>query len=1016
MSFAIKSKVPVFLLGGGEMGERIRNFDWESTPLGNPINWEQSLKTCVRIMLTSRQPIWIGWGKELIKLYNDPYKAIVGGKHPDALGQPASVVWKEIWHNIHPLLKKVMEEDEGTYSESQLLIMDRNGYPEETYYTFSYTPIPGNDGAAAGMFCANHEDTSRVINDRALETLGKLGKVSYNGKNLIDIYTKTTAVLAENNKDFPFACFYKIENVEAKMVASAGNENGYDYLPQTINVKEPNNDTWNICKAIENNEVVMSFNKGRRPILPKGFWNIIPEQILHIPFCFSNESCPNAVLTIGLNPYRQFDSAYQSFIELVRDQVTLEMNNMHAFEEEHKRMEALAENRKKIEESEKKYRELVTSLPVAVYTCNAEGKILFFNETATKLWGYTPDVEDESLKFCACYQLVDMNGNAVRCDQTPMAIALKTGRVFRNVEALVQRPNGEQFYAALNIDPLFDEKGKVKGAINIFQDITNIKQAEIALRESQERLTHELESTEKLHALSTLLIQEDKVTDLYQQIVTAAVELMRSDMGSIQMYHPEKNQLELLGSKGFHSESAKFWEWVNADSKSSCGMALENNERIIIADVDVDETMAGSEDLYFSQLSGIRSVQSTPLISRDGSVVGMISTHWSKPYQPSKRELQLFDVLARQAADLIERKKAEEKLEESERRFRSLAESLPQLVWMTDEKGEQLFMSKRWTEYSGIHCNTMEKWQSIVHPEDYNNIVDLWKKSIASGEVYKGEVRIKNKTGEYRWHAVVGEPVFENENKIAKWVGAFTDIDFMKKEQQRKDAFLSMASHELKTPVTTIKAYNDIAVMMLEQKGDEAITEIQRKLGRQVNKLTTLICDLLDNIRVEKGKLLYTEASYNFISLVKETVDDMQKINPGRSIVYVTKNKKAMIYGDADKIAQVVNNLISNAIKYSADSKEVIVTDEVLKDGVQLSVSDFGIGIPEEDKSHIFEQFYRVDSNNQSTYPGMGVGLYICEEIIKRHQGKIWFESNVDKGSTFYIWLPFDYRVFGQTV
>ncbi|HXS58368.1 MAG TPA: PAS domain S-box protein [Hanamia sp.] len=1264
MSFATKRKVPVFLLGGGEMGELIRNFDWENTPLGNPKNWEQSLKTCVRIMLSSRQPIWIGWGKDLIKLYNDPYKSIAGGKHPDALGQPASVVWKEIWPNIQPLLHKVMEEGEGTYSESQLLIMDRNGYLEETYYTFSFTPIPGNDGATAGMFCANHDDTSRVINDRALETLGKLGKISYNDKKLEDIYKKTTAILAENNKDFPFACFYKIEDDVAKMVARAGNESDYDFLPQTINTKEPNNDTWNICKAIENNEVVISFNKGRRPNLPKGFWDIVPEQILHIPFCFLNETCPNAILTIGLNPYRQFDAAYQCFIELVRDQIILDINNMHAFEQERKRVEAFAEARQKIEESEQKYRELVTSLPVAVYTCNAEGKILFFNEVAEKLWGYTPDIEDESLRYCAWHRLLDADGTSIPPYQTSMAKSLKTGKVFRNVEALAERPNREQFYASININPLFDEEGEIKGAINIFQDITNIKQAEISVRESKERyknliqglpvafyttnqdgiitlynqaaselwgrhpqigkdkwcgswkifeadgitevpldqcpmaiclkekrkvivsnyfiverpdgtrrffepfaepmynlqgqmigatntlidvtdskkaeadnaklaaivqssddaiisktvhgiitswnqsaekmfgyteaemigesitkiipterlneeayildnikrgkavnhfetqrlhkngnlvnisltvspvkdgkgnilgaskiarditpqiesrkqleaseekLSLELDGTRKLQSISTRLIQEDKVTNLYEQLVNAAIELMHSDMGSIQMYHPEKNQLQLMGWKGFHPESAKFWKWVTADSKSSCGMALENNQRIIIPDIDLDEAMAGTEDLYFSQLSGIKAVQSTPLISRNGNIVGMISTHWSKPYQPTESELRLFDVLARQAADLIERKKVEEKLEISERRFRSLAESLPQLVWMTDEKGKHEFVSKRWVEYCGIHCDSMEKWKTVVHPDDFKNITELWRTSIATGKMYHGEVRIKSKSGDYRWHAVVGEPVFENENKIVKWVGAFTDIDFMKKEQQRKDAFLSMASHELRTPVTTIKAYNEIAIMMLEEKGDEAITGIQKKLGRQVNKLTTLISDLLDNIRVEKGKLLYTEASYNFISLVKETVNDMQKINPGRRITYQPQQQQALLYGDANKIEQVINNLITNAIKYSGADDEVIVTDKVKKDGIQLSVTDFGIGIPAEDKSHVFEQFYRVEGNNQSTYPGMGVGLYICEEIIKRHKGRIWFESTVGKGSTFHIWLPVDY-------
>lgn len=122
------------------MGRRIREYNWLATSLGAPQHWPQSLKTCLRIMLDSRQPIWIGWGPEWIKFYNDPYLSIIGGKHPWALGTPASVVWSDIWHDIGPMFSEV-EQGRGIYVESQLLIMERNGYPEETYYTFSYTPV-----------------------------------------------------------------------------------------------------------------------------------------------------------------------------------------------------------------------------------------------------------------------------------------------------------------------------------------------------------------------------------------------------------------------------------------------------------------------------------------------------------------------------------------------------------------------------------------------------------------------------------------------------------------------------------------------------------------------------------------------------------------------------------------------------------------------------------------------------------------------------------------------------------
>ena len=163
-----------FLAGGGEMGELIRRHDWARNPLGPPESWPQSLKTAVRIMLTSRQPIWIGWGDELIYLYNDPYKTIIGGKHPAALGRPTREVWREIWADIEPMLTTAMGGVEGTYVEEQLLIMERHGYPEETYYTFSYSPIPDDDGSPGGIICANTDDTQRVIGERQLKLLREL--------------------------------------------------------------------------------------------------------------------------------------------------------------------------------------------------------------------------------------------------------------------------------------------------------------------------------------------------------------------------------------------------------------------------------------------------------------------------------------------------------------------------------------------------------------------------------------------------------------------------------------------------------------------------------------------------------------------------------------------------------------------------------------------------------------------------------------------------------------------------
>src|SRR6476620_4370520 len=276
--------VPEFLSGGGELGQRIREFDWASTPLGPFENWPQSLRTCIRIMLTSRQPIWIGWGKELIKFYNDPYKAIVGGKHPWALGKPASLVWKDIWKDIEPMLKQVMEKDEGTYVESQLLIMERNGYPEETYYTFSYTPIPGDDGKTAGMFCANTDDTVRIIQERQLKTLSNLAKRLIDSKTTENVFERTIEVLKENPHDFPFTIIRTIVGDKAVLAASTDLGESESKIEKEVDLKADGPVTEMIRKALASKEpVIFSDEEKRLHSMPKGAWKIPPRQSIFIP-------------------------------------------------------------------------------------------------------------------------------------------------------------------------------------------------------------------------------------------------------------------------------------------------------------------------------------------------------------------------------------------------------------------------------------------------------------------------------------------------------------------------------------------------------------------------------------------------------------------------------------------------------------------------------------------------------------------------------------------------------------
>src|SRR5215813_904917 len=188
-------------LGHSELARLMAGLDWDATPIGPPQRWPHSLRTAVRIMLTSQQPIWIGWGRDLVYLYNDPYKSIIGGKDVWALGRPAAEVWREIWDHIGPMLSKAMQGDEGTYVEAQLLIMERHGYPEETYYTFSYSPIPNDDGTPGGIFCANTDDTQRVIGERQLALLRELAAKASQARTWQQACERSAQALSTASRD-----------------------------------------------------------------------------------------------------------------------------------------------------------------------------------------------------------------------------------------------------------------------------------------------------------------------------------------------------------------------------------------------------------------------------------------------------------------------------------------------------------------------------------------------------------------------------------------------------------------------------------------------------------------------------------------------------------------------------------------------------------------------------------------------------------------------------------------------
>jgi len=319
--------------GGGQVGHDLAKVDWARTALGTPDTWPESLRSAVRIVLTSRFSMWMAWGPELTFFCNDAYRAdTLGAKYPWALGRPASEVWSEVWSEAGPRIASVMGSGEATWDEGLLLLLERSGYSEETYHTFSYSPLSGDDGTVHGMLCVVSEDTDRVISARRIATLGGLGAALASARSEHEVFQATGKALEENPQTLPFVMIYALD---ADGTATLRSTSG---IAADHPATDPEN--WPVAEVAAGHTVLVSELPAD---LPTGAWELPPENALAIPLRSQLDVAPLGFLLVGLNRHRAYDEAYASFLALVAGQVASAIAGARAYDEERERAERLAE-------------------------------------------------------------------------------------------------------------------------------------------------------------------------------------------------------------------------------------------------------------------------------------------------------------------------------------------------------------------------------------------------------------------------------------------------------------------------------------------------------------------------------------------------------------------------------------------------------------------------------------------------------------------------------------------------
>ena len=605
------------------------------------------------------------------------------------------------------------------------------------------------------------------------------------------------------------------------------------------------------------------------------------------------------------------------------------------------------ETRKKIEDSEKRYNLMLMQSPFAFLILKGKDMVVHLaNDSMKEVLGKGSDIEGKPLLEV----LPEIKGQAF---PDLLNNVYNTGIPFsanEMVAQLTRKGKLENVYFNYVYQPYYEADKTIAGVTVIAYDVTSSVIANKKIEESKQKLDIVIDASELGTYELNLLTDEVIYSDKYLEIFGFDKGIVPTHKELINRLHPNEMQMRDAAFK--------------------------------------DSLVSGT---LFYQAKVVWNDKSIHWIEVKGKVF----------YNEEKKPIKLIGTVG----DITKEKIQKQELQESESKFRLLADSMAQHIWTSDPEGNLNYYNQSVFDYSGLNEEQINKdgWIQIVHPDDREENIRQWINSITTGKDFHLEHRFRRHDGEYRWQLSRAIPQRDETGKIQMWVGTSTDIQDQKTREEKKDEFISIASHEMKTPLTTAKAYLQMLELLLNKNNEDA-SVFAKKASQAVNRLNELVSELLDVSKIRLGKLNYTITTFNFNEMIESTVENVQLISPTHTIIK-TGIVNDVVTGDKDRLQQVVINLLNNAIKYSPGAEKVFITIEQEKDLIKVSVKDTGIGMSRQSLNKIFEKYHRIEEHAVH-FQGLGIGLFISYEIIQRHHGKLWAESEPGKGSTFYFTIP----------
>jgi len=980
--------------GTSEMARRMRALDWSKTAFGPVDTWPSPLRTCVSTCLDCAFPIVLWWGPELSILYNDEYIDFLGeAKHPTALGRPGAEVWAEIWDVIEPMLSQVMTLGEATRSRDLLLHIDR-GYPEEAYFSFSYSPIHGEDGAVSGVFCPVIETTDKVIGARRLRTLRDLAAATKGAEREDDAYSAAATTLAGNPHDVPFALLYRVneEQRTATRVAVAGIDPRSAAAPECVSLDGPD-DAWSIATVVSSGRTVLLDDlRTRFNELPTGAWKTAPHCALVQPVLLPGQEHPHAILVTAVSPMRALDTGYRTFFELVATQTAAGLADALALEEERRRAESLAElDRAKTAFFSNVSHEFRTPLtlmlgPLEELLRHAPGR--FPREAVEAL----ATAHRNSLRLLKLVNtLLDFSRlEAGRMDASfePTDLAVLTAELasgFRSASdkaglqlvvdcpplpepVYVDHDLWEKIVLNLLSNALkFTREGEIRvtlawqnghAALRVADTGIGIPPADLPrMFQRFHRVKQGGGRTHEGTGIGLALVRE------LAAIHGGAVRVeSREGQGSVftvtipggTAHLPEKQLAAArhlvpagMGAKPFVEEALRWLPAAEAPA-ATAGNGAVPRARVLVADDNAD-----MRD-YLARLL-------TPHYEVETVADGRAALDRIEAHPP---DLVLADVMMPilDGFGVVAAIRANPDVR------------LLPIILLSARAGEG-------AQIEGLEAGAD---QYLIKPFSARDLL----------------ARVASQLELVRLRRGAELTIAESERQL-------------READARKDEFLALLAHELRNPLAPIRT--GLELIRLSGDAPETVRRVRSMIERQVTLMVRLIDDLLDVSRITSGKIVLQRRPTALAELVQSAVEAQRAVIEAASIALTIQLPPQACVVDVDpaRVVQIISNILHNASKFTPPGGRINLRVEVVPGAspggprAAISISDTGIGIPPALLGHIFDLFTQGDASTERAQGGLGLGLALARRLTEMHGGDIAaFSQGPGRGSEFVVRFP----------